>query len=190
MNTNQNNNLRENVIAGIVGAFLFSLVGGALWYVLYQMGFIAGISGLVGAVCAIKGYAVFAKKESMKGIIIAVVMALIVMVIAWYLCLAQDAYNAHLTWYEEGEIDYVLTYFEAVRGSYIYIFDADIGPAYIKDLVMGLVFCVIGGGSYVVNKMKTAKQAAAEVPAAAAEAPASSVEVTNAEKSENEETQA
>ena len=58
----------ENVIAGIVGAFLFSLAGGALWFVLYLLGFIAGLSGLVGAVCAIKGYSIFAKKESINPI--------------------------------------------------------------------------------------------------------------------------
>ena len=45
---------RENVLFGIVGAFLFSLVGGALWYVLYQVGFLAGVSGIVGVICAIR----------------------------------------------------------------------------------------------------------------------------------------
>ena len=43
------NDIKENMLAGIVGAFLFSLVGGALWFILYLVGFIAGISGLVGA---------------------------------------------------------------------------------------------------------------------------------------------
>ena len=61
---NQQTDVKENVIAGIVGAFLFSLVGGALWFLIYMFGFIAGISGLIGAVCAIKGYAIFAKKYS------------------------------------------------------------------------------------------------------------------------------
>ena len=59
-----NEKIRENVVAGIVGAFLFSLAGGILWFLLYLMGFVAGISGLVGAVCAVKGYSVFSKKES------------------------------------------------------------------------------------------------------------------------------
>ena len=31
-----------------------------------QIGFIAGISGIIGVICAIKGYALFAKKESVK----------------------------------------------------------------------------------------------------------------------------
>ena len=62
----ENNNLiqkKENVFAGIVGALLFSFVGGALWVILYQFGYLAGISGLVGVVCAIKGYKIFAKKD-------------------------------------------------------------------------------------------------------------------------------
>ncbi len=183
MNTNQNNNVRENVIAGIVGAFLFSLVGGVLWYVIYQIGFIAGISGLVGAVCAIKGYTIFAKKESMKGIIIAVVISLLVIAIAWYFCLAQDVYNAYQSGLAEGEVEYAPTFFESVRYAHEFLSEPEIGPAYIKDLVMGLVFCVIGGGSYVVNKMKSAKQTK-ETVATPVEA------VPTAEEPKNEEPQA
>ena len=52
----------ENFVAGLVGAFLFSLAGGIVWYLLYQIGFIASISGIIGVVCAVKGYAVFGKK--------------------------------------------------------------------------------------------------------------------------------
>ena len=70
LNENRQDEIKENVVAGIVGAFLFALAGGAVWFGLYMVGFIASISGLVGAVCAIKGYSVFAKKESVKGIII------------------------------------------------------------------------------------------------------------------------
>jgi hypothetical protein len=162
-------NVKENVLAGIVGAFLFALAGGALWFVLYLVGFIAAISGLVGVICAIKGYSVFAKKESVKGIVIAVVMTLLVIVIAWYFCLSYDAYIAHQQWFEEGEIDYTITFIEAVRGSHIYLTDPDIGPSYWGDLGLGLLFCVIGGGSYVVNKIRNAKAAAAYHAAVAAQ---------------------
>ena len=71
---NQNTEVSENVLAGIVGAFLFSLVGAAVYFILNLFGYIASISGLIGAVCAVKGYAVFAKKESKKGIIIAAII--------------------------------------------------------------------------------------------------------------------
>lgn len=154
-----NENVRndENVVAGVVGAFLFSLAGGVLWFVLYLMGFVAGISGLVGAVCAVKGYSIFAKKESIKGVVISVVIALLVMVLAWYLCLAYDIWDVHKYWFETGQIDYTITYFEAIRASSMYLSDPEIGPLYIKDLAIGLVFCVIGGGSFVANKIKAIK---------------------------------
>lgn len=149
----------ENVVAGIVGAFLFSLVGGILWFVLYLMGFVAGLSGLIGAVCAVKGYSIFAKKESIKGVVISVLIALLVMVLAWYLCIGYDVWDIHNYWYETGEIDYTLTYFESVRAVSYYLADPEIGPAYLGDLGIGLLFCVFGGGSFVVNKIKSIKAA-------------------------------
>ena len=173
---NQNLNLgsqpdvKENVLLGVLGAFLFALAGGALWFVLYLVGFIAAISGLVGVICAIKGYSLFAKKESVRGIVIAVVMTLLVIVIAWYFCLSYDAYIAHQQWFEEGEIDYTITFLDALLGSHIYLSDPDIGPGYWGDLALGLLFCVIGGGSYVVNKIRNAKAAAAYRDVAAAQA--------------------
>ena len=151
------NDTCENVVAGIVGAFLFSLVGGILWFLIYQLGFIAGISGVIGAVCAIKGYTLFAKKESIKGIIISVIIALLVIVIAWYFCLAYDVYDQHKHWYEEGEIDYMFTYFESVQISHYYLSEPEIGPYYFGDLAIGLIFCIIGGASYVFTKIKNTK---------------------------------
>ena len=150
---------RENVVAGIVGAFLFGLAGGVLWFVIYLLGIIAGISGLVGAICAIKGYSVFAKKESVKGIIISVVIALLIIVLAWYLCLSYDLCVELQNLYDAGEIDYTLNFFESARVAHLFLEDPEIGPAYFGDLGMGLLFCVIGGGSYVINKIKGAKQA-------------------------------
>ncbi len=48
---------RDNVIAGIVGAFLGSLIGVACIVVINKLGYVSAISGVVMAVCAIKGYA-------------------------------------------------------------------------------------------------------------------------------------
>ena len=181
MNNNITQNLqtdiKENILAGIVGAFLFSLVGGALWFILYLVGFIAGISGLVGVVCAVKGYSFFSKKESAKGIVISVIITLLVMVLAWYLCLAYDVFDAYKSWYENGEVEYALTYFESVRVAHYFLAEPEVGPAYIGDLVIGLLFCIVGGGSYVVNKMRNAK---ANAYPAAATAPTASATVSEA----------
>ena len=135
---------KENVLAGIVGAFLFSLAGGALWYVLYQIGIIAAISAIVGVIAAIKGYEIFSKGSSLKGIIISVIIAFIVLVAAWYLCLSTDVYNAYKIWYEEGSVDFTLTFFESVKCAYLFLEDPEILAPYIKDLILGLLFGVVG----------------------------------------------
>ena len=88
----------ENRLAGTVGALLFSLAGGVVYFLLYQVGYIAAISGLIGVICAFKGYEVFAKKLSKFGCIISVVMALLVIILAWYCCLAKDVYSAYQSW--------------------------------------------------------------------------------------------
>ena len=73
---------------GVLGAFLFALVGGVVYYVLWSLNIIAALSGIICVICAIKGYAVFGKRESTKGIIISTVIAFLVIVIAWYFCLS------------------------------------------------------------------------------------------------------
>ena len=144
----------ENVLAGAVGAFLFALVGGVLWFALYMCGFLAGISGIIGVVCAIKGYSVFGKNESKKGIVISVLMTIIVLALSWYLCLGYDIYDAYNMWYENGEIDYTLSFFESVRVAPEFLADPEIGPAYFGDLAIGLLLSVVGVGSYLVKKSK------------------------------------
>lgn len=149
----------ENVVAGIVGAFLFSLAGGIIWFVLYQVGILAAISGLIGVVCAIKGYAIFGKRESTKGIIISTVIAFIVLVLSWYLCLSYDVYDACQLWFEEGEIEYAPTFFESISNAYLFLEEPEIASAYFKDLGLGLLFCVIGAFGYVKAAIGKAKRA-------------------------------
>ncbi|WP_052430676.1 hypothetical protein [Robinsoniella peoriensis] len=61
---------KENIIAGIVGAFLGTLIGLLCIVVVDQLGYMASISGVVMGVCAIKGYQMLAGKMSLKGIVI------------------------------------------------------------------------------------------------------------------------
>ena len=161
---NEPETVQENVIAGAVGAFLFALVGGVRWFVIYLLGYLASISGLVGVICAIKGYSVFAKKESKKGIVIAVILALLVLVLAWYLCIAYDIYQAYQGWFEQGEVDFTLNFFESARAVPYFLSEPEIASAYVRDLAIGLIFAVIGAGSHVFNRIKNKKQAPVELP--------------------------
>lgn len=151
------NTVEENVAAGVVGAFLFALIGGALWFVLYLFGFIASLSGFVGIICAIKGYSLFAKKESVKGVVIAIVMTVLVLVVAWYFCLSYDVYMAYQNWFAEGEIDFTLTFVESVRSAYLFLGDSEIALPYLADLGIGLLFCALGAFSSVKAAVKRIK---------------------------------
>ena len=147
----------ENIFAGIVGAFLFSLAGGILWYILYQVGFLAGISGVVGVFAAVRGYSFFARKQSVKGVIISVVIAALVLIVAWYVCLANDLYEACKEWYAAGEIDYMPTFFETVATAYSFLAEPEIALAYLKDLGLGLLLCAWASYSSVKSSIKAAK---------------------------------
>ena len=67
---------RENIIAGAVGAFLGSLLGVVCVVLVGQLGYVVSLSGLVMAVCAIKGYELLGGRLSKKGCIIACLIIL------------------------------------------------------------------------------------------------------------------
>ncbi len=150
----QNIYTEENVLFGVIGAFLFSLVGGALYLILSRIGYIAALSGLVGVVCAIKGYAFFSKKESRRGLVISVIVAAVVLIIAWYIGFCIDLSAAYKDWYATGEVDYLPTFFECVAYGFI---DLTANPSYFIDLAISLGLGAIGCWSYVRNKLKHEK---------------------------------
>ncbi len=158
----------ENVLFGVIGAFLFSLVGAVLYYVLYLAGFISGISALVAVVCSIKGYAFFAKKESKRGIVISVIIAAVVIILAWYLCFCSELALAYEEWYAEGTADWTPNMFQCIPFAFYYLVDV---PVYFLDLLWSAVFGGIACFSYLSNKSKREKaMAAAQLAAAEAEA--------------------
>lgn len=67
---------RENIIAGAVGAFLGALLGVVCVVLVGQLGYVVSLSGLVMAVCAIKGYELLGGRLSKKGCIIACLIIL------------------------------------------------------------------------------------------------------------------
>lgn len=72
---------QENVVAGVVGAFLGSLLGVLCTVVIGQLGYVASISGLVMAVGALKGYELLSGGTlSKKG---AVISSVLVLVMTW-----------------------------------------------------------------------------------------------------------
>ena len=149
---------RESILFGFVGAFLFSLVGGVLYYILYQIGIFNSISGAVGIVCAIKGYTFFSGRESQCGIVISVITTVAVIMIAWYLCVSGDVYKAYRNLYANGEVTYTMTYFECVRIAWAFIVEI---PSSLIDLGLSMAFAGLGCWCYVSNLLKRRKAAEA-----------------------------
>ena len=134
----------ENKIAGTLGAFLFALAGGLAYFALWQLGFIAAISGFLAVFCAMKGYKLFAKKESVYGVVTSVVVSVLVIVIAWYFCLAFDVYEAYKEWYANGKVDFTVSFLEALLNAHLFLQDAEVASQYILDLVIGVALCAVG----------------------------------------------
>ena len=61
---------QENVVAGLVGAFLGALLGVVCTVVIGQLGYVASLSGLIMAVGALKGYELLGGRLSKKGAVI------------------------------------------------------------------------------------------------------------------------
>ncbi len=138
-----------NVIAGIFGALLLSLVGVALYFIVYQIGFIAGICGLVIFLLAKFGYGLFAKPSN-KNSIIAIVVSIITMVImifvAEYLCLAYEIYEIYKP--------IGITIVDAIFATPDFLAEPDVMGAVAGDLVFAYVFGGIASISNIVNAKK------------------------------------
>lgn len=141
-----------NVVAGIVGAFLFSLIGAALYFVIYQVGVIAGICGLAIFVLANFGYTLFAKsnKNSMVGLVVSVVMMIVMIFVAEYTCLCYEVYDAFK--------DLGISFFDAVRATPQFIVEPEILQSVIKDLGFAYLFGIIATISNIKNIAKANKK--------------------------------
>ena len=183
---------KENVLAGAVGAFLFSLVGGILWFVLYQIGYVAALSGLVGVICAVKGYTFFAKtkNESKTCLVLSVIIAVLVLAISWYLCIGYDIYLAYQEWFAAGEVDFTLNFFESIRVIPLFLAEKEILVGYLANLGLGLLFAGLGVISYLSSREKKMKKQAAEAAAKAeAEAKAKAEAEAEANREADSETE-
>lgn len=146
----------ENVIAGIVGAFLFSLIGGVLYFIIYQIGFIAGISGLVIFVLANFGYGLFSgKKNSITGIIVSIICLILTTLLAEYMCIAYVIYDSFR--------EYDISLFTAIRSTLDFIIDPEIGI--LGDVTFDVLIALALGALSAFGSIRTAIRAS-KAPAA------------------------
>lgn len=88
-------NQKENVLLGIVGAFLGALIGGAVALFIARLGYVAMAAGIVLGICTIKGYELLGKKLTKKGVVISSILMLVTVFLVNQINLAMEVI-AHL----------------------------------------------------------------------------------------------
>lgn len=138
---------KENVLGGLVGALLGSLIGVASIVLLSQLGYVAALSGLLMAICTLKGYELLAGKLSTKGIIISSVLMIV-------MTLLGDQVDWAIIVARELEVDFFTAFriFPELL-SYEVI---DMG-AYVGNLVMLYLFGLLGAVPTIINAFKNRK---------------------------------
>ncbi len=150
--TPEQNNGNGNILAGVVGAFLFSIIGGILYFIVYQAGFVAGICGLVMFVLANFGYKLFAQtknKASIPGLIASIAAMVVMIFIAEYACIAYIIY--------ESFKDYGATLFEAIRATPEFLKDPEILSSVLGDLAFSYIFGLLASISNIMEIVKSKK---------------------------------
>lgn len=144
----------ENVAAGIVGALLFSLIGVALYFGIYQLGFIAGICGFVIFVLANFGYGLFCGNKnsvSIARILTAIIMTIIMIFLAEYICAAFEIFMAFK---EEGE---PISFVTALRVIPALFEEREFVAAFAKDLLIAYALGILASISSVIKMFKDRK---------------------------------
>ena len=127
----------ENAVTGTVGAIIGAMIGGGCIILLSQLGYVAALSGLILAVCTLKGYELLGGQLSKKGIVISLILMLITPYIADRIDWAIVIMNA---WAEDG-----VTFGEAFAVVPLLIEEEAIALSdYLTNLLMIYGFAVLG----------------------------------------------
>lgn len=144
----------EKVAAGILGAFLFALIGGALYIALYKIDIFPPVSGMAAIVLSIIGFRLFGKKPSLKSVFVPMLITVVVIVLAIYLTLAWDAYEVYAIWYENGESERSITAGQALLYGYQFLADPGILTYYVKQFGLTFLFCIVGSVLFIIDGIK------------------------------------
>lgn len=121
----------------IAGAFSGVLMGAAAWILLYQLGYISAIGGMLMSICGLKGYEYFSHSLTRRGIAITSVMSVVMLFLAELAAIALEIYR---TGTGRGLADFG----EAIVSVFFFLEDPQVVSAVLYDLFMGYVLMAIG----------------------------------------------
>ena len=137
----------ENFVMGVIGALIGALLGAASIILLSQLGYIAAISGVILALCTLKGYELLGKNLSRKGIVVCVILMLITPFIAdwidWAIYLKRELGD-----YGMSLMDCCVLMVDMLKAGYV-----EMGE-YLKNLGMIYLFVVMGAAGILKSAFK------------------------------------
>ena len=136
----------ENIVGGIIGAFIGTIPGVILWVLIGTFGFIASISTVLMLAGAIKGYTILGKSMSVRGVIISAIFTVIMTFAAVHISYIVEAIRA---WGFDGfSQSSVISFLRWIWS------EGEIRASLLKDLGIAYLFLIVYGISYVRRRIK------------------------------------
>ncbi len=130
--------IRENVLLGLIGAIIGVLLGSILWVIIGQVGFIAGIAGYAIVFCGMKGYTMLGGTLSKTGIVICIILSVLAILGAEMVSLKISADRELHGLYSMAEL----------------LAEPEIIAIVIKDLAVGYILSIWASYSSIKNIWK------------------------------------
>ncbi|MCH5344057.1 MAG: hypothetical protein J1E64_08460 [Acetatifactor sp.] len=108
-------NRKENVLLGIMGALIGSLLGVLMIVVLGRLGIVASFSGVMMAIGVLKGYEILGGNLSKRGIVISVAIMLIMAYVGDRLDWALLVYQEYGKWISSMHFSFMECYLDVPR---------------------------------------------------------------------------
>ena len=138
--------MQGSLLAGLVGAFLGSLIGVVAIILFGQIGFVSALSGVIMGVCAIRGYEILGKKVSILGLILTCLIMLGMCYLAnridWSITVARA-----LDW----------NFFDAFRLCEEVCRWSEVIDSYFASLAQVVLFTLVGAAPSIANAIKGTK---------------------------------
>ena len=139
---------KENMLLGIVGALIGSLLGVASIVLFFQMDMVASLSGLILAFCTLKGYEMLGKKLGNIGIIICILIMLAAPILAYII---DGAIYFTKEW-DMGFMDSFKFCIELIKSGAVTVSDI------FERVGMVYLFAALGGVGTIVTAFKANKK--------------------------------
>lgn len=145
---------KENVLLGLLGAVIGSVVGAALIILLGWLGYMASIAGVLMAFGTITGYKTLGKKLSIKGVIISVLVMVVMTYLAERMVWSMGIFDELVKEYDDVSLMAIFQNLHAILAEF------DMFAGFAKDLMMVYIFTAIGAVPTIKKHFKAEKQAA------------------------------